>query len=92
MSGVGFKPMIPVFERSRSASLPCGHSDSGLIKLHKYLNKTIFCGGSYGSGVVVVLHLVNPTLRMRWAGHVACMGEVRVHTTFWLGGLKEGDH
>jgi hypothetical protein len=27
---------------------------------------------------------------MKWAGHVAWMGEV--HTTFWLGGLKEGDH
>jgi hypothetical protein len=25
--------------------------------------------------------------RMRWAGHVARMGEVRGHTTFWLGGL-----
>jgi hypothetical protein len=29
---------------------------------------------------------------MRWAGHVARMGEVRVHTTFWLGSLKGGDH
>jgi hypothetical protein len=30
--------------------------------------------------------------RMRWAGHVARIGEVRAHTTFWLGGLKGGDH
>jgi hypothetical protein len=30
--------------------------------------------------------------RRRWAGHVARMGKVRVHTTFWLGGLKGGDH
>jgi hypothetical protein len=30
--------------------------------------------------------------RMRWAGHVVCMVEVRVHTAFWLGGLKGGDH
>jgi hypothetical protein len=30
--------------------------------------------------------------RMRWAGHVARMGEVRGATTFWLGGLKGGDH
>jgi hypothetical protein len=30
--------------------------------------------------------------RMRWAGHVARMVEVRVHKTFWLGGLKGGDH
>jgi hypothetical protein len=32
--------------------------------------------------------------RMRWAGHVACMGEGRgeVFTGFWLGGLKARDH
>jgi hypothetical protein len=30
--------------------------------------------------------------RMRWAGHVARMGRRGVHTTFWLGGLKGGDH
>jgi hypothetical protein len=29
--------------------------------------------------------------RMRWAGHVARMGEVR-GATFWLGGLKGGDN
>jgi hypothetical protein len=28
--------------------------------------------------------------RMRWAGHVACMGEVS--TGFWLGGPKVRDH
>jgi hypothetical protein len=28
--------------------------------------------------------------RMRWAGHVARMGEV--HTGFWWGDLREGDH
>jgi hypothetical protein len=30
--------------------------------------------------------------RMRWAGHVSRMGEVRGATTFWLGGLKGEDH
>jgi hypothetical protein len=30
--------------------------------------------------------------RMKWAGHVACMGEGRVHTGFWWGDLREGDH
>jgi hypothetical protein len=31
--------------------------------------------------------------RMRWAGHVACVGEVRgAYNIFWLGGLKGGDH
>jgi hypothetical protein len=29
--------------------------------------------------------------RMRWAGHVECMGE-KVHTGFWWGDLREGDH
>jgi hypothetical protein len=30
--------------------------------------------------------------RMRWAGHVACMGRGEVFSWFWLGGLKAGDH
>jgi hypothetical protein len=30
--------------------------------------------------------------RMRWAGHVAHMGGLGVHTTFCLGGMKGGDH
>jgi hypothetical protein len=31
--------------------------------------------------------------RMRWAGDVACMGERgEVHTGFWWGNLREGNH
>jgi hypothetical protein len=30
--------------------------------------------------------------RKRWAGHVARMGKREVHTGFWWGDLKEGDH
>jgi hypothetical protein len=30
--------------------------------------------------------------RMRWARYVACTGEVEVHTGFWCGNLREGDH
>jgi hypothetical protein len=30
--------------------------------------------------------------RMRWAGHVARMGKREVHTGFWWGDLREGDH
>jgi hypothetical protein len=30
--------------------------------------------------------------RMRWAGHVARMGKREVHTRFWWGDLREGDH
>ena len=31
--------------------------------------------------------------RMRWAGHVACMGERRgVYTGFWWGNLRDRDH
>jgi hypothetical protein len=30
--------------------------------------------------------------RMRWAGHVARMGEVRSAYKIWLGGHKGGDH
>jgi hypothetical protein len=30
--------------------------------------------------------------RVRWTGHVACMGKGEVHTGFWWGDLREGDH
>jgi hypothetical protein len=30
--------------------------------------------------------------RMRWAGHVACMGEGMVFTGFWFGSPKVRDH
>jgi len=30
--------------------------------------------------------------RMRWAGHVARMGEGEVYTEFWWGSLRERDH
>jgi hypothetical protein len=30
--------------------------------------------------------------RMRWAGHVACMGEGKGAYRIWWGGLREGDH
>jgi hypothetical protein len=29
------------------------------------------------------------TMRIRWAGHVACMGKGEVHTGFWWESLKE---
>jgi hypothetical protein len=30
--------------------------------------------------------------RLRWAGHEACGGRGEVHTGFWWGDLREGDH
>jgi len=30
--------------------------------------------------------------RMRWAGHVARMGEERARIGFWWGNQREGDH
>jgi len=30
--------------------------------------------------------------RMRWAGHVGCMGGGEVYTGFWCGNLRERDH
>jgi hypothetical protein len=29
--------------------------------------------------------------RVRWAGHVACMGKREVRTGFWWGDMREGD-
>jgi hypothetical protein len=57
---------------------------SGWRKLHNEELHGLYCSPS---NVTVI-----KARRMRWAGHVARMGEVRVHTTFWLGGLKGGDH
>jgi hypothetical protein len=39
----------------------------------------------YSSPIII---RVIKSRRMRWAGHVACMGEKR----FWWGDLREGDH
>jgi hypothetical protein len=30
--------------------------------------------------------------RMKWAGHVACIGREEVYTGFWWGNLRERDH
>jgi hypothetical protein len=30
--------------------------------------------------------------KIRWAGHVECMGLGEVNKGFWLGNLREGDH
>jgi hypothetical protein len=35
---------------------------------------------------------VNKSKRMRWAGHVACNGGIKMHTKFWPGNLEERDH
>jgi hypothetical protein len=45
--------------------------------------------GLYSSPSIV--RVINAR-RMRWAGHVARMGEVRGAYNVWLGGLKGGDH
>jgi hypothetical protein len=53
----------------------------GWRKLHDELH------GLYSSPSIV---RVIKARKMRWAGHVARIGEV--HTTLWLGSLKGGDH
>jgi hypothetical protein len=46
------------------------------------------------SASVVVPNIIRviKSRRMRWAGHVARMGEGEVYTGFWWGDLREGDH
>ena len=31
-------------------------------------------------------------IKMRWVGHVACMGRREAYTWFWWGNLRERDH
>ena len=38
-----------------------------------------------------IVRVIKSTI-MRWAGHVAPMGEKEVHTGFWWGNLRERDH
>jgi hypothetical protein len=38
-----------------------------------------------------IIRVIKPRI-MRWAGHVARMGEGEVHTGFWWRDLREGDH
>jgi hypothetical protein len=45
--------------------------------------------GMYSSPNIIT---VIKSRRMRWAGHVARMGREEVHTGFWWGNPREGDH
>jgi hypothetical protein len=38
-----------------------------------------------------IIRVIN-SRRMRWVGHVAHVGKRVVHTGFWWGDLREGDH
>jgi hypothetical protein len=29
---------------------------------------------------------------MKWAGHIATVGEIEVHTGFWFGYMRESDY
>jgi hypothetical protein len=44
----------------------------------------------YSSPTIIIL--VIKSRRMRWAGHVACMGDMRGAYRFWWGNLMERDH
>jgi hypothetical protein len=42
------------------------------------------------SSVVHEPHLCNELhKRVRWAGHVTCTGELKIHTEFWFGSIRE---
>ena len=53
-------------------------------KLHNEELNDLYCSPN-------VIRVIKPRI-MRWAGHVACMGERRSDTEFWWGNLRERDH
>ena len=46
----------------------------------------------YGAVFLTNIIWVMKSWRMRWDGHVACMGREKVHTGFWWGNLRERGH
>jgi len=53
-------------------------------KLHNKELNDLYCSPN----IIRVIKL----RRMRWVGHVACMGRGEVYTGFWWGNLRERDH
>ena len=53
-------------------------------KLHNEELNDLYCSPN----IIRVIKL----RRMRWAGHVACMGRGEAYTRFWWGNLSERDH
>jgi hypothetical protein len=56
----------------------------GWRKLHSEELNNLYCLPS-------VIRMIK-TRRMRWAGHVTCMGKSGMHVGFWWVSQKEGDH
>jgi len=52
-------------------------------KLHNEELNDLYCSPN-------IVQLIK-SRRMRWAGHVACMGRREVYTGFWWGNLRERD-
>jgi hypothetical protein len=63
---------------------PIRKEDGSWRKLHNDELHNLY----YSPNIVKVIK----SRRMRWAGHVACMGEGGVFTGFWLGSPKVRDH
>jgi hypothetical protein len=59
----------------------------GWRKLRDEEHHNLYC--SYSS--LNIISMIK-SRRMRWVGHVAHMGEMRMHKKFWLRNLKGGDH
>jgi hypothetical protein len=56
----------------------------GCRKLHQKKPHNLYCSPN----VIRMIKL----RRMRWAGHVACMGRRGMHVGFWWKSQTEGDH
>jgi hypothetical protein len=53
-------------------------------KLHEEELHNLYCSPN-------IIRMIE-SRRMRWAGHVACMGRRGMHTAFWWESQKEIDH
>jgi hypothetical protein len=64
-----------------------GHEREEVSRCWRKLHNDELCDLHFSPSIIRVMRLK----RMRWVGHVACMGSSEIYTGFWSGNLKERD-